>query len=58
METEVVQNTNIAIMDSWISPWLSHLLLYGVEIWSVPGAAHVGSTDWNRYCPLFPNFPP
>jgi hypothetical protein len=21
-------------------------------------AAHVGSTDWNRYCPLFPDFPP
>jgi hypothetical protein len=21
-------------------------------------AAHVGSTDRNRYCPLFPDFPP
>jgi hypothetical protein len=21
-------------------------------------AAHVVSTDWNRYCPLFPDFPP
>jgi hypothetical protein len=21
-------------------------------------AAHVGSTDWNRYCPLFPDFLP
>jgi hypothetical protein len=21
-------------------------------------ALHVGSTDWNRYCPLFPDFPP
>jgi hypothetical protein len=21
-------------------------------------AAHVGSTDWNRYYPLFPDFPP
>ncbi len=37
---------------------LSCLLLYGVEIWPVPRATHVGSTDWNRYMPLIANFPP
>ncbi len=36
--------------DNWVSPWLSCLIMYGVEFWSVPSRApHVNSTKWNWY---------
>ena len=33
-----------SITDSWVSLWLSHLLMYGAKFWSVPRAPHVSST--------------
>ena len=41
-----------------VSPWLSRLIMYGVEFWSEPKAPHVSSTKRNWFCFLFPNFPP
>ena len=38
--------------DSWVSLQLSRLFMHGAEFWSVPNAAHVGSTDRNWYCLL------
>ena len=46
------------ITDSWVSLWLSRLIMCGVEFWSVTRAPHVSSTKRNWYCLPFPNFPP
>jgi hypothetical protein len=38
-------------MDNWVWPWLSHLLMNRVKIWSLPRVVHVSSTD--RNCMIF-----